>query len=79
MKKNFKNFFIITIPISILLFLLLEITVRISFDHIDYYDNPMDYWSEPSPYSAFTAKPGTYGKKTVNKYGFVSTPEIKFK
>jgi hypothetical protein len=36
----------------------------------------MDYWSKPSPYSAFTAKPGTYGKKTVNKYGFVSTPEI---
>jgi lysophospholipase L1-like esterase len=77
MKKiMFKNFFFLTVPVSIILFILLEIIVRISFDYIDGYNNPMDYWSQASPYSAFTAKPGIYGKKTVNQHGFVSTPEI---
>ena len=36
----------------------------------------MDYWSKASPYSAFTAKPGVYGNKSVNQHGFISTPEI---
>lgn len=76
MKQTFKNLFFISIPVFIVLFIFLEIIIRLSFDHIDYYDNPMNYWSKPSPYSAFTAKPGVYGGKTVNQQGFVSTPEI---
>lgn len=79
MKKGIiKNFFLITIPVSIILFLLLEIIIRVSFTKIDYYDNPMNYWSEPSPYFNMTAKPGIYGDKTVNSHGFISTPEISF-
>jgi lysophospholipase L1-like esterase len=76
MKNKFKNIFLITVPVSIILFILLEITIRIAFDHIEYYDNPMDYWSKPSPYYTYTSKPGVYGEKTVNKHGFISTPEI---
>lgn len=77
MKKGIiKNFFLITIPASIILFLLIEIVIRILFNNIDYYDNPMNYWSEPSPYFNMTAKPGTYGEKTVNSHGFISTPEL---
>ena len=50
MKAMIKNLFLITIPVSIFLFLLLEIIVRISFEYIEYYDNPITE-SEISDYN----------------------------
>jgi hypothetical protein len=40
--------------------------------------NPMEKWAFVDAFSAFKGRPGIYGKteKTVNKYGFISTPEI---
>lgn len=37
----------------------------------------MSYWAYNDPFCAYSAKPGTYaGGKTVNRHGFISTPDI---
>ena len=63
----------------------LETYVRISRSTIDLYiltgrirgPNPMAKWALLDAFSAFRAKPGEYSEgKTVNRHGFISTPEI---
>lgn len=69
MKNFFKNIFLVTVPISIFLFLCLEIFVRIQKDEkLDLYaltgrkesKNPMSNWANNDPYSAYSAKKGDF-------------------
>ncbi len=88
MKRILKNFTRVSIPTLIILFTLLEIGIRIFKPHLDLYkvtgrykdNNPMLEWAKPDAYSAYSAKPGVFdGHKTVNKHGFISTPELEMK
>ena len=73
-------------------FLALEAWVRLSQTNIDILErtgirkvaqNPMAEWALTDAFSAYRARPGVYraglskGSKTVNRYGFISTPEIE--
>lgn len=69
----------------LLMFLALEVAVRMMRPSIDLLgrtgvrmtENPMSSWASSDPYAAYLARPGDYaGGKTVNRYGFISTPEI---
>jgi hypothetical protein len=80
-----KNFLIITIPVLIFCFILLEIFVRTTKGSLDIMsltgkkevNNPMSGWAEPDAFFGFVAKEGVYSEgKTVNSHGFISTPEI---
>ncbi|HNP64630.1 MAG TPA: SGNH/GDSL hydrolase family protein [Woeseiaceae bacterium] len=43
--------------------------------------NQMEEWAQVDAFSAYRAKPGQYGSgsKTVNRHGFISTPDIETK
>lgn len=77
MKNHLKSVLVLSLPTFLICFLLLELVVRLTLEHVDYYDNPMSYWSERDPYFDYTGKPGQYGDKTINSKGFISTPEIE--
>ncbi|MFX0200817.1 MAG: SGNH/GDSL hydrolase family protein [Candidatus Hodarchaeota archaeon] len=75
--------------LCILAFLLglttLEAYIRLTRPRIDLYvltgripgPNPISKWASADAFSAYRAKPGQYAEgKTVNKYGFISTPKI---
>lgn len=89
MKEFFKNIFLVSLPVFIVLFLALEIFIRSSKKHLDLDGltgrelsvNPMSDWANVDAFAAYTAKPGDYAAgrngKTVNSSGFISTPEIQ--
>lgn len=66
-----------------------EIAVRIFVPYTDLFvvtgriagRNPMGEWAQIDAFSAYRAKPGEYGSsgKTVNRHGFISTPDIEIK
>src|SRR5438034_7524664 len=72
-------------------FALLEIYVRFTKPYVDLYAitgrqpglSPMATWAAVDAFCAYRGKPGKYASagsvsKTVNKHGFISTPEIDF-
>ena len=66
--------------------LIAEIAVRIIVPHTDLFvvtgrtagPNPMAEWAQVDAFSAYRARPGEYASsgKTVNRHGFISTPDI---
>ncbi|MEL7145144.1 MAG: SGNH/GDSL hydrolase family protein [Bacteroidota bacterium] len=85
MKNSLKDFLRITIPTFLILFVSLEMVVRVFYVHQNLRQltgkeptvNPMSQWAKPHPYACYTAIPGDYSKsKTVNSHGFISTPEL---
>ena len=79
---------VITVVIAVFVAILLaEIAVRIFVPHADLSvltgrvagRNQMEEWAQVDAFSAYRAKPGNYGSsgKTVNRHGFVSTPDIE--
>lgn len=74
----------LTMPLG-MTFTLFEAYVRVSYKNIDLYAltgrtigrNPIADWAVLDAFSAYRGIPGRYGLgKTVNSYGFISTPEI---
>jgi lysophospholipase L1-like esterase len=67
--------------------LLAEIAVRIFVPYTDLFvvtgriagRNPMEEWAQVDAFSAYRGKPGAHGSngKTVNRHGFISTPDIE--
>lgn len=85
-KSNLRNILLITIPTLAILFLILELALRLFFPTVNILErtgqkpavNPMSEWAMNDPYAAYAAKPGSYADgKTVNAHGFISTPEIE--
>ena len=75
----------IAIMCFIVCFSVLEVLVRITRPKINLYEltgripgpNPMAAWAFLDAFSAYRGKPGQYAAgKTVNQFGFISTPEI---
>lgn len=67
-------------------FLVLEAYLRLSRRTVDLYvvtgrlaaPNPMREWAVLDAFAAYRARPGAHGAgKTVNRHGFMSTPEIE--
>jgi lysophospholipase L1-like esterase len=66
-----------------------EIAVRIFVPYADLFvvtgriagRNQMEEWAQVDAFSAYRGKPGEYGSsgKTVNRHGFISTPDIEIK
>jgi len=86
-KKLF--FFTLTLVVLPLLlaFLLAEGYVRLAKDPVDLWEAtgrkpgplPMASWAQLDAFAAFRAQPGRYrveAEKTVNEYGFISTPSL---
>ena len=72
------------------IFIIFEVYVRITRDHKDLWvktgrvigENPMKKWYFVDAFSAYKAKPGIFFtkqdlNKSVNKHGFISSPEIE--
>lgn len=84
-RKKFW-FTLVLIGLAILLpFLLLEAGIRLTQPYVDLLAltgrkigaNPMREWAYVDAFSAYRGKPGQYDEgKTVNSYGFISTPEL---
>lgn len=84
-KKRLLFTFVASLMGFIICFLALEVYVRFTRPKIDLYEltgrlpvpNPMSYWALIDAFSAYRGKPGQYvDGKMVNKFGFISTPEI---
>lgn len=68
-------------------FIVAEIAARIFLPYTDLFvvtgriagRNQMEEWAQVDAFSAYRARPGSYGSsgKTVNRHGFISTPEIE--
>ena len=74
----------------VIVFCILEIFVRYKYDHVDLLgytgvkemENPMSTWAVNDAFCAFRPKQGVYdntNSKTVNSFGFISTPPISYK
>ena len=85
-KKSVLFYCAMFFIVFILVFCIAEIFVRFNFYHYDLWSltgrstgrNYMEKWALIDAFCAYRAKPGTYGitGKSVNSYGFISTPEI---
>lgn len=84
-RKAFLFAGIITLLPFLLAFAVLETFLRIAKREVDLYvvtgrvagPSPMREWAVLDAFSAYHARPGTtFGGKSVNRYGFMSTPEI---
>jgi hypothetical protein len=80
-----KNFFTITVPVFIVCFVVADYFAHQKYPNINLLEltgkkettNKMAYWTNQDAFCGYEPKPGNYsGNKTVNKYGFVSTPDI---
>ena len=89
LKNNFLSNTIIVLLSLLMTFAILEVYVRIFLPKNDLNvltgtasgKNPMEEWAFLDAFSAYKPKPGKYAEgngegKTVNRYGFISTPEI---
>jgi lysophospholipase L1-like esterase len=85
LKKRIIYSGIIYLMVAVAWLIAFEVYVRISTPDLDLYvatgripgQNPMADWAYLDAFSAFRPKPGFYSNgKTVNRYGFISTPEI---
>lgn len=91
MKEFLKNILLVSLPVFIIFFLAGELFLRFTKEHVDIagltgrepMTNPMSKWANVDAFAAYSAKPGKYAKgregKTVNKAGFISTPDIAVK
>ncbi len=87
MKEYFRNIILISLPATIMMFLVTEVFIRLYKDHIDLYAltgrgwivNPMSEWAVNDPFAVYRPKPARiYSEgKSVNTHGFISTPEIQ--
>ncbi len=87
-RRKIIIFYTVTWILALLLcFTALEAYIRMTRSRVDLYVltgripglNPIAKWAFVDAFSAYRAKPGRYAEgKTVNKYGFISTPEISF-
>ena len=88
-KKKFAfRLILIFLPIF-MTFIVAETYIRITRPYTNLWEvtgrevsrNPMEKWALVDAFSAYKGRPGSYGKKEkiVNKYGFISTPEISIK
>lgn len=89
---KWKVFFFYAVIMSVLIAIacaMAEIYLRVAYLNIDLLAltgekqetsiNPFAEWAVTDAFAAYTAKPGRYAgraKKTVNSYGFISTPEL---
>lgn len=80
-----KNFFLISVPVFLLSFSTAEFYARHKYPDLRLLEltgkeetlNKMAYWTNRDPFCAYEPKPGNYaGNKTVNRNGFISTPDI---
>lgn len=85
-KKFVLILFLILLPMTII-FIATEAYIRFTKPYTNLWvvtgreigQNQMEQWALVDAFSAFKGRPGTYkGQlgKTINKYGFISTPEI---
>ena len=88
-KRKFAFTLILILLPTAMMFMAAEIYVRFTRSYTNLWAltgresgrNPMEEWALVDAFSAYKGRPGTYRKseKTVNKYGFISTPEISIK
>ncbi len=81
-----KNVLTISLPALLIFLIILEVILRTVYSPINLEEltgivptpDPMSKWAMNDPYAAFTGIPGQFAPdKTINSYGFISTPEIK--
>jgi len=88
-KKRFAFICILILLIIFTTFIIAEIYIRSAKSYTNLWivtgkgagKNPIDTWALVDAFSAYKGRPGNYRgtEKTVNKYGFISTPEISIK
>jgi hypothetical protein len=85
-KKKFAFTLILIFLILLIPFVAAENCIRIAESYVNLWvvtgrqpgSDPKDHWALVDAFSAYKGRPGSYRgtEKTVNKYGFISTPEI---
>ena len=89
LKKKFAFTLILVFFILIISYLAAETYIRISEPYVNLWvitgrqagADPKEHWALVDAFSAYKGRPGSYRgtEKTVNKYGFISSPEISIK
>jgi hypothetical protein len=85
-KKKFAFTIVLILLLIFITFLVAEIYIRLTKSYVNLWVvtgrevgiDPKDKWALVDAFSAYKGRPGYYRKtkKTINKYGFISTPEI---